>query len=283
MSATDTALHGVVEMPEAEYHRHPALSASLAKLLLPPSVPAKFRWIQQHGHPPKDVWDIGSAAHKLVLRSGPDIIVIEAPDWRTKAAREARDEARAAGNIPVLEKDYRMVSFMAQALRKHPVAAALFDPERGGNAEQSLFWEDPVTGTPLRCRLDWLPADNGQRMIVGDYKTCSDADLRSISKSSLNWAYYLQAAWYLEGVKALGLDDNPAFVFVFQEKTAPYLVQVVELDHNALEVGRRHMRQAIDLYVRCAEADEWPGYSDEIELVSLPDWFVASEAGDLMP
>lgn len=283
MSTATADLVGVVEdMPEAQYHAHPALSASLAKLLLPPSVPAKFRWVQQHGRPPKDVFDIGSAAHKLVLRSGPDIVVIEHDSWRTKAAQEARKQVRADGGIPILEKDFRTVSFMAEALRKHPVASVLFDPKRGGKPEQSLFWVDEATGTPLRCRLDWLPQST-TRLVTPDYKTATDADLRSVAKASLNWAYYLQAAWYLEGIRATGLDDNPAFIFVFQEKTPPYLVQVVELDHVALEVGRRHMRQAIDTYARCVEADEWPGYSTEIELVSLPDWFVASEAGDLMP
>lgn len=269
-------------LSEAQYHAEPALSASGAKKLLPPSCPAKFRHDQLHGQAPKDEFDFGSTAHKLVLGSGPEIHVVEADSWRTKDARAERDAARADGKIPLLPGDLDVASAMAAQIKEHPIASVLFDPDRGGAPEQSLFWPDPVTDLGLRCRLDWLPESKGQRLVVPDYKTCRAADLRAIPKAVLNWRYYLQAAWYLDGVKALGLDDNPAFVFVFQEKEPPYLVTVVELDHVAVQVGQRHARAAIDLYDECLRTDTWPGYSDEIELVSLPEWFVAAEAGDLL-
>ncbi len=72
---------GVYDIPEGAYFADPALSCSGAKLLLPPSCPALFRYRQDHPEH-KDVFDFGSAAHKMVLGAGPPIALVDAPDWR---------------------------------------------------------------------------------------------------------------------------------------------------------------------------------------------------------
>lgn len=263
-------------MPEDMYHADPvpggSLSSTGARKLLPPSCPARFRWETDNPPPPKDTFELGSAAHKLVLGAGAEIEVIAAPDWRTKAARDDRDAARAAGRIPLLAAEHEQVQAMAAALRAHPVASALFNPDRG-KPEQSLFWQDRPTGVWCRARLDWLPdAGARERLIVADYKTAAAADTASISKSVASYGYAQQAAWYLDGVRALGLDADPAFVFLFQEKTPPYLVTVVQLDADALRIGRDLNREAVNLYAACCEQRIWPGYSESIETVSLPAW-----------
>ena len=52
------------EIDEAEYHRHPALSVSIAKNLLKPGGPAKVNWDMKHGRAASRVFDLGHAAHK---------------------------------------------------------------------------------------------------------------------------------------------------------------------------------------------------------------------------
>ena len=266
---------GVYEMDEATYHGDPvpggSLSSSGARKLLPPSCPAKFRYEADNPPPPKDYFELGSAAHKLVLGAGAEIIVIKAPDWKTKAARDERDAARSEGFLPLLTHEYAQVLAMAAALRKHPLASALFDPERG-KPEQSLFWQDASAGIWRRARLDWLPdSDARKRLVVGDYKTTAAGDLASIKKSIANFGYHQQGDWYLDAVRAL-LAPDPAFVFIFQEKTAPYLITPVQLHADALAAGRESNREAIDLYRACSKSGEWPGYSGGIETVTLPAW-----------
>src|SRR5579864_9290707 len=103
---------------------------------------------------------------------------------------------------------------MADAIRRHPLAGALLDPGRG-SAEQSLFWADEDTGIWRRARLDGLPAPRpGRRLVIPDYKTAERADRDSIRKAVANYGYHIQAAQYTKGVRALGLDEDPAFVFV---------------------------------------------------------------------
>jgi len=95
---------------------------------------------------------------------------------------------------------------------------------------------------------------------------------REFSIVELNFSYYQQADWYLDGVRALSLSADPAFVFIFQEKTPPYLITPVQLDADALTAGREVNREAINLYRACTERGEWPGYTAGIEVISLPPW-----------
>lgn len=270
------------QLPAEDYHRQPALSSSGARKLLPPSCPALFRHGQLHGRPPKRVFDLGHAAHALVLGCGPELVEVDAKDWRTNKAKDAAAEARERGAVPLLPDEYAEIRAMAAALREHPWARALFDPERG-RPEVSLFWRDQESGVDRRARLDWLPDPiPGERMIIPDYKSTVCAEPGELRRHAYKFGYHQQAPYYLDGVEATELAANAAFVFVFQEKTAPYLVTVVELDIVAMNLGRELNRRAIDLYARCARRGEWPGYSNEIELVPLPGWAErAYEMGDL--
>lgn len=143
-------------------------------------------------------------------------------------------------------------------------------------------------------RLDWLPRPrDGRRLIVTDYKTATSADPDDFRRSAASYGYPTQAAFYLAGVRALGLapdpdpaftfvNPDPAFMFVVQETTAPYLVSVVELDAEAADAGAARARRAIDLFARCTRDRAWPGYTDdEPALLSLPRWYVNDPEGDL--
>jgi hypothetical protein len=269
---------GIYDMPEDEYHAHPALSSSGARKLLPPSCPARYRWEQDNPPAPKDHLELGSAAHRLVLGAGPGLAVVDAKDWRTKAAQNERDAARTGGRIPLLAAEHDQVLAMAAAIRAHPVASALFDPERGGVPEQSLFWEDPEFGITRRARLDWLPQPrDGKRLVIGDLKTTTDASPAAIRKTVANYGYFMQCAWYLDAVTALGLDEDPAMLLVFIEKTPPYLVTVAELDDEAITAGRARNTLACEIWRDCTQAGIWPGYTDDIELITLPAWAARTE------
>jgi hypothetical protein len=268
---------GVYDLTAETYHADPvperlgrSLSASGAKKLLPPSCPAIFEWERRNGRPPKDAFDFGHAAHQMVLGVGAEIATIDAKDWRTKAAAEAKDAAHAEGKIPLLAKDFQVVAAMAGAIRSHPIASVLLDPANG-KPEQSLFRQDE-SGVMLRSMLDWLPNSTTGRMIVPDYKTSTSASPEVFAKSVANYRYHMQDAWYRDMVTGLGLADDVAFVFIVQEKTPPYLVTVVELDTEAVRIGRELNRQAIDLYAECQSSGIWPGYTEDVELISLPAW-----------
>jgi hypothetical protein len=266
---------GVYSVPAQEYHADPvqggSLSSTGARKLLPPSCPALFKHWQDNGGRPSRAFDFGHAAHLRVLGTGPELVLIKADNYRTKAAQQARDEAHEQGAVPLLPDEHATVLAMAAALRAHPVAAALF-AHGSGLPEQTLVWRDTETGVTRRAMLDWLPESRpGRGLIVPDYKTAAHADVPSFEKAMADYGYHQQADWYLDGVRALGLSDlEPAFVFVVQEKNPPYLVNVIQPDVVALKWGHIQNEAALAVYRQCVATGRWPGYSDRVELGALP-------------
>lgn len=269
---------GVYSLPDDVYHGDPvpggSLSASGALQLLPPSCPARFAHEREHGREPKQAWDIGHAAHRLVLGDGPELVKIDRERWDTNAVKAEVAAVRDRGAVPLKPGEWQMVHDMADRLREHPIASALFDPQRGGKPEQSLFWRDQPTGVMLRARLDWLPAWAGQRLLIPDYKTGRAADHDSIERAICDYGYHLKGAWYTAGAAALGLAPHGGAVFllVMQEKTAPYLVTVAEVEAPALRVGQALSRRAVDVYAECVATGRWPGYADDVIMTGLPQW-----------
>lgn len=262
-------------LDEQRYHADPvpatSLSHSGAKHLLPPSTPAQFAWDRAHPPEPSKSMELGTAAHKLVLGTGPELAVVDATDWRTKAAKDEATEIRARGGVPLLPEQMAVVRAMAAALRAHETASALFDPERGGRPEQSVFWPDDETGIWRRCRLDWMPDLDGPMPIIADYKTSATLDDRAIVRHMADFRYFMQSPWYVDGLAAITGEQYP-FVFVFQQTSPPYLVRIAQLDERGMETGRRYNRAACQRFRDCTQAGVWPGYEDEVLQVELPPW-----------
>lgn len=269
-----TLAPGVYDMPDAEYHGiKDALSCSGAQRLLDPSCPALFKYELEHQRPPKDAWDLGHAVHQQVLGEGPEIVVIDHDSWRSKDSQERKAAAYAEGKVPLLTKDYEPIKDIVASVRAHPLAGRLLEPG-SGKAEQSLFYTDPSTGIELRGRVDWLRTGKSGRLIIVDLKTGASANPRKFVNTAADYGYHMQRSWYQTAAKALGLDDDPAFLHVIVEVKPPYLVSVVELDGPSTRIGRGLNRAAIDLYAECVAADKWPGFTDdEPEIISLPGWY----------
>ena len=266
MSAT-TELAGLVhDLDELEYHALPGLSSSGAKALL--RSPAHYQW-QRRNRVEKDAYDFGHVVHGIVLGTGLEVVVVDADDWRTKAAQEAKKAAHSAGKVPLLRKDAERAQRAADAVTTHPVAGPLF---RGGSAEVSAFWADAPTGVECRGRFDYLRTTG--RPIIVDLKTTQNADPARFGRAALDFGYDLQAAFYADGYEHI-TGETPAFLHVLVETEPPHAVSVVQLDDDALYVGRLKARRAIEVYRDCTEADSWPAFDPTvIHPVSLPRWAV---------
>lgn len=258
------------QVDEDDYHRDTtSLSQSGARKLVAPSCPAKFKRYRDNPPPPKAEYTFGHAAHTLVLGKGVEILEVDAPDWRSKAAKDAR--ALASNTCaPMLTHELAKATAMADAVKAHPFAGPLFDE---GHAELSIYHTDPDTGVRLRGRLDWLRVHEGRNLIV-DFKTSTTAHPVEFMRKAADYGYHQQVAWYLDLVTATVSGADPTFLFVVVEKDAPHLVSVIELDSPSIIEGRRLNREAIETYAQCVATDTWPSYpnNDEVQLVSLPLW-----------
>lgn len=275
-------------VPEALYHRgivdgEESLSHSGMKTLLG-KTPAHFRYEIDHPEDrvQKKSFDLGSVAHDYVLGADAGIAEIRRggddqhpygtgepyDDFRTKDAQQKRDLAYSQDLTPILAKDVARVEAMLAALRRHPKAAELLEPG-SGLPEVSGFARDPESGVLLRARYDWFRHDH----TVADFKTTAKlADPGVFARTAYDFAYYLQDPTYRH-VAALCDVEIAAFDFVIQETTPPYEVSVVHLGEASIELGRRRMREAINVYAACAAFGVWPGYSQtESVEVDLPYW-----------
>lgn len=267
-------------VPEDVYHAdRGSLSVSGAKLLLPPSCPAKFKARMDAPQKPKRIFEFGHLVHLEVLGKGVETVEIDADNYRAKAAREARDKARTDGKVPVLVgaeanddfyAELGKAKAMAAKVHNDPRTGPLFDRE--GQAEKSLYFTDPETGVRLRGRTDWITWIDG-RLTCVDVKTSATANPAELDRKFWSLGYHMQNAWYRDLIVSLGLSDDPDFAFVVIEKDDPYvLTGPVRYDADDVAEGRRLNREAIELYARCRDANNWPEYTDGPLTVHLPPY-----------
>lgn len=262
---TDPGLYP--DIPEAAYHGDPnSLSSTGVRKLMQVGGPAKFRFGIQEDN---DDFDIGTAAHTLLLGTGAGVEVVDHKTWQSAAAKAAKAKARAAGKVPLLTKQYAAVKAMVDAALKDPEVAALFPPE--GVAEMSAYALDPETWVMLRARFDYIVFDADRHVRVRDYKTTKDASPRGFARSAADYGYHVQAAHYIRVLEALGYIVDE-FVLLAQEKTPPYLPSLHEFDTAAIETGNRIVTAGAFLFADCRDADLWPGYGNQTNLISLPSW-----------
>lgn len=180
-----------------------------------------------------------------------------------------------ADKIALKEEEYAQVTAMRDAALAHPSASKVL--RKAGMAEQSVYWTDGETGELCRCRPDWWVPSAG---IVGDVKTTDDASPDGFGQSIKKWRYHVQHPMYLDGcnqaIEQAGLDypEQRYFVFIAIEKKPPYNVGVYVLDDDSVAVGRAEYRGNLQTYAACRQNGEWPGFSDAIDTVSLPEWYI---------
>ena len=208
--------------------------------------------------------DFGAAAHSVLLEGTlPETVFALSPydDFRKKAAQEWRDSQVAAGLIIVRSSDLEQIKRMADALHRHPmIREGLFR----GEVERSVFWKEKDVW--LKSRPDVIPEDT----ILADYKTVSSASPEAVAKSCAIYGYHVQMAMAADGIMAVTGKKIEHAALVVQEKSAPYLVQVYPLSEHYLYAGRLEYKAALDRFIECYGAGQWPGYADDTLL--LPDW-----------
>jgi hypothetical protein len=212
----------------------------------------------------------GTVAHEVFLQGNDQIVhVVQATDWRTKAAQEVRDRARAEGMIPLLAHEWQRVSAMLTALRAQlpgiDAAPGLFT---AGQPEQTLIWRD--RGVLCRARLDWL---HDSLECCDDLKTAGRSANPHIWTRTTMWGIGadIQAALTLRGLKAaLGVEST--FRFVIAETHEPYAIAAVTPSAQSLELANAKLDVALEKWKRCLADDAWPAYPPHVLTVDPPPW-----------
>lgn len=258
---------GLHRIPAAQYHSDPApqpsLSSSVANTLVSRS--PHHAWTEHPRLNPNwkpseasDKMDYGSAVHSMLLEKDTDsLAIVDATDWRTKAAQQAREDARTRGKTPILHRQFLKVDAMCQAVGEYLDRTELKGVFEDGDAELSVFTDE--RGLWLRARPDWLTTD---RKICLDYKTTTCAEPDAFIGQIVRMGYDVQCAFYLRVLAAHGI--RPHFVFLAQETEPPFACSLVGLGEQMLEVARRKVDFAIATWASCLKSGKWSGYPTEI-------------------
>lgn len=249
----------------------PSLTQSLAKTLLRSSpLHAWYRHPRLNpDYEPEtaDVFDLGSACHALLLGRGKEIVVLDYQDWRTKAAREKREEARAAGQVPMLAKHWDRARYMHDAAMAAIRAAHI---PMFADSEVCLAWQEEHVW--LRQLLDWVTSDFD---VILDYKTTSEsAAPGALARKMMADGWILQAAMAERGLDIL----NPAssgrrrYLFACQETYAPWAMSICEIAEGPLTIGRKQLARAVRVWADCTAANVFPSYPRQWVAPDLPAW-----------
>jgi hypothetical protein len=214
----------------------------------------------------------GSVVHRLALGAGKDYIIIEADSYRTKEAKAARDEAEAAGKAPILVDVFEQAQEQAKVVRQH-----LDDLLLGEEflPEVVLAWQIETPHGLIWCRgmIDaWCPA----LMKAVDLKSTADASPTAATRRMVNGGYDTQDAWYSRGLgHVIGEPGRVSFATLFCESDPPFASHAVAIDEAWRSSSWDLCEEAAEIFARCLEAGEWPGYPRTIQHLSPPDWLIS--------
>ena len=255
----------------ADPSERPSLSSHLAGILLARSpAHAKLTHPRFGGafpEKPSDEMNTGSIIHGLLLGGGADVVEIDADNFRTKAAQEARDAAYQAGKIPILHHKYEALLSTVESIRQ--VLPVDFSKAQ---TEVTAIWES--NGCPCRARLDSLFDD----WRIVDLKTCENASLSSEARNMYSFGYHRQAAANIEAVETLMPESagRVRFADLFVETAPPYGVLFVDLAGDFRDLGQRQWNRAKGIWAQCLATDTFPSYPPT-KTVEAPAWAMSEE------
>ena len=267
------AKQGIFDMPMSEYLALPALSSGRCHTILSQSpMHAKMESDDANSE-----MDLGTYAHAMLLEGGHDgLVVIDADDWRTKAAKEARDAARAEGKTPILARKIaeveRMVKFAKEYVEQSEIAG-IFE---SGKPEQVIIWHDG--DTLCKARPDWL----SDKYLLHFKTTKSSVEPRAFSRTAVNCGYDLAMMFYLRGLEAVQPDNQVQHFILAQEQAEPFACKLFDLSAPLRDVAMVKVGRAIRAWESCTKSGRWPAYSGEVHSIEITPWALAQSEEDML-
>lgn len=263
----------IENLPSEEYFAIEAASNSGLKLVR--RSPAHFKY-QEPGTGDTRAKQIGSALHMALLE--PELFsktyhVAEADD---RVSAYYKGLAKDLGGAFVLTRpEARRILGMQEAAYRNTRFAAYM--KRHGRNELSVISKDNETGAPIKCRFDRM----GDSLFALDLKKCQDARGEEFCKPITNYGYAMQVAFYEHVWFCETGERLKEFPLIAIEEDSPHGVICHDLDEVAMELGRKHYREALDVYARCLDTGIWPGYEQESEVTSVTSWATNELLGDV--
>lgn len=234
---------------------------SLAKRILA-TCPAIVRREIDHPPAPTEEMQFGSLVDALVFGGAEQWTIVDAPDWRTKAAREKR------GTQSVLGKTYSAAVAIADRIEDALEAAGIDMP--ADRCQRYIEWTSQLgvecAGTP-----DYYDGD-----VVYDLKLVDHAHPRFLQRQAINLAWHIQAAAYREGI---GIPkERHQHIIIAAERHGSGSVLLCPLAPELIDIGQREWERAQGIWAECLRTGEWPQY--QAHVIEAPRWLIHAKDAD---
>lgn len=249
------------------YHNRPEWSYSQMKPILDHGI--DWAIAAKRGMLPKPdskSIDLGQLAHMFTLGGDPDAFIVSPyTDFRTKEARNWRDEALEACKTIVTKEQYDTIAAIVDNIEAHPMSKKLI---KGKDVRHEVEMFAKVNSVDLRGKADAILQDENS-LTITDIKTTAQFD--EWKYKAMRRHYDLQSAVYsLIGGKSLGVDANKVkFYFCVVETVFPYRVQYHFAGLPFLESGERKLATCLEEIKKFG--DKEPNFLIE-EVNELGDW-----------
>lgn len=262
-------MHGI-KISNKEYRSRDGVSSTDLKHMA--KSPAHFRYWKDNPQEDTPALLFGRASHKYMLEENEfftEFAIAPNIDKRTKSGKEeyAKFLEINKGKDIITADDFQKIKDMREALYATPSVKLLLS----GQKELSFFLEDEETGIMMKCRPDCITNIADANILI-DYKSCQDASSEAFMRNAINLNYDLQMSYYKD-IMDKATERDYSVIFIAQEKTPPYAVNILEADEYFIKSGRDMYRTYLDLYKDCLDTGKWHGYIDtQINSIGLPRW-----------
>ncbi len=272
--ANHTPTARILEMSAAKYHTDPidqdipSLSNSTASTIVIDAPYIAWLTHPRLGNvplPPTKSMERGTLIHAATLENGRGFACLPFDNWRTDASKEARDEARANGLLPMLAREYEPLMAIGQDIRDTLADSGM---RLRGKSEVVVTWHEQSRLGSVLCRgmMDHLIVDPHSAEII-DLKIISSADKKTCIRHIWEFGYDSQYAAYTSAIEKLypHLAGRIRFRFAFcqvmpAKSPRRVLITPIELNGEFRALGRLRWQSAVETWAKCLKTDQWPGY-----------------------
>jgi hypothetical protein len=188
--------------------------------------------------------------------------------WTCGVHSRGKTWSKAHAGIEVIDPDVRdRCLYIRDSIMANPPASELLAAK---DCISEVTGEvEVVDGIIVRVRPDARSKTMG---VIGDLKSTQDCRHDPFLRSCVNFDYPFSAAMYEHNANLIDGDGTyHTWWWIAAEKAPPYAVMVWEAPRDIIDHALMRYEEAIEVYSKCVDRDEWPTYS-AAGILDFPDW-----------
>jgi hypothetical protein len=213
----------------------------------------------------------GTAVHTFILEPEKFDSIYTSYFGDGRSAEAKAFKAANADKTILGKADVEVLARIRKAIKQNENFKSIL---ASGKAEVTGICKDFETGLDLKARADIYTPET-----IWDVKTDANGmSDKEIFRTILRYNYHFSAAHYMRVFSQASPIPPKNFGWIFIDKVSPAChIRILMCPPDLLKLGENLVAQALGELASCEYHDDWRGYSQEIEELEMPDWFIAKQ------